>query len=333
MLLKTIDEVKNFIVVGVGNDFNRLKPHIQNAENAYLKPLLHVNMYDELQEFYDEGSLPENPTEQQQAIFDSMTELLAKVQNSVIHLAYWMGFQVLNANISDAGFKRTESDKLKGLYKYQEEEMKEYFKTSGFNAMDDILEYLEANIDSFAEFKATENWTIRKESFIPDTKSFEAVPYSINNSRLTFLRLKPHLSHVEDLMLKPLLGDTIYNEIKTEMVKDEPAAKVTAILPYIRKPLAYFSTAFLMEESGADLTEKGLYFDSFTAQNLSILNRQPATETRIQALIARNKALGDSYFNMLKNYLLTNVESWPGFSASAGFILNRDNTDKKTFWA
>jgi len=43
------------------------------------------------------------------------------------------------------------------------------------------------------------------------------------------------------------------------MVKDEPAAKVLAILPYIRKPIAYLSTAMLMEESGADLTEKAQY--------------------------------------------------------------------------
>jgi len=330
MLFKTITDVKEFIVVGAGTDFNRLKPHIQNAENAYLKPLLHSNMYEELQEFYDEFvQIQGTPTDVQLAMYD----LLKKVQNSVIHLAYWMGFQVLNATISDSGFKRTETDNQKGLYKYQEDEMKEYFKTSGFNAMDDILEYIETNIEHFSEFKATENWTIRKKSFIPDTRAFEKVPYSINNSRLTFLRLVPHMDTVEDLQIKPLLGDTVFAEIKAEMVKDSPAEKVVKLLPYIRKPIAYFATAYLMEESGADLTEKGLYFDSFGVQSTSNLNRTPANENRILAMIARNRMIGERHLALLKYYLLNNPEDWPSFEATAGSIFNRDNNDKKTFWA
>ncbi|MGQ7868695.1 DUF6712 family protein [Sunxiuqinia sp. sy24] len=330
MLFKDIQEVKTYLAVGVGNDFNRLKAHIQNAENAYMRPLLHSNMYDELQEFYDEGlPLPETPSDAQLA----MNELLAKVQNSVIHLAYWMGFQALNSTISDQGFRRQESDASKSLYKYQEDELKDYFKTSGFNAMDDILEYLENNIAHFAEFKATENWTIRKEAFIPDTKAFEKVPYSLNNSRLTFLRLVTHMQTVEDLQLKPLLGSAVFDELKAEMIKDSPSAKVRAILPHIRKPIVWFATAYLMEESGADLTEKGLYFDSFSVQEKSNLNRGPASEQRIASMIARNRMIGERYMGLLKNYLLNHVEEWPGFEAQDGFILNRDNTDKKTFWA
>jgi len=330
MLFKSIAEVKEFIVVGAGTDFNRLQPHIRNAENAYLKPLLHSSMYDELQEFYDDAlPLPDEPTDVQLAMY----ELLKKVQNSVIHLAYWMGFQVLNSTISDNGFKRTESESMKGLYKYQEDEMKEYFKTSGFNAMDDILEYLEANIDCFAEFAATENWTVRKESFIPDTKAFEKVPYSLNNSRLTFLRLVPHMATVEELQIKTLLGNSIYAEIKAEMVKVSPAGKVVKLLPYLRKPIAYFATAYLMEESGADLTEKGLYFDSFGVQQVSNLNREPASETRITAMIGRNRMIGERHLALLKNYLIDNPADWPDFEATKGSILNRDNSNKKTFWA
>ena len=54
MLFQTISEIKEFLPISVGNDFNRLKPHIENAENKYIKPLLGSAMYDELQEFYSE---------------------------------------------------------------------------------------------------------------------------------------------------------------------------------------------------------------------------------------------------------------------------------------
>jgi len=125
----------------------------------------------------------------------------------------------------------------------------------------------------------------------------------------------------------------VFDEIKAEMVKDSPAEKVLKLLPHIRKPIAFFATAYLMEESGADLTEKGLYFDSFGVHDVSNLNRGPASEQRIAAMIARNRMIGDRYLGLLKNYLLNHAEDWPEFTAPAGFILNRDNTDKKTFWA
>lgn len=331
MLIKTLAEVQEYITVGNGTEFKRLMPHIKAAENAFIKPGLGMSMYEELQEFYDEN--PEVvDNEQELTAPEAMKELLGKVQNSLIHLAYWMGFQVLNASISDNGFKRSESANLKGLYKYSEDELKEYFKTAGFNAMDDVLEYIELHIEHFNEFKLSPNWTIMKKSFIPSTKILnEIIP--INNSRLTFLRLKPNMELVEDIEIMPVLGQAIFDEIKTEMVKDAPADKVKAILPYLRKAIAYFSTSLLMEESGADLTEKGLYFESTTAVFANDKNKQPANSERIALLAARNKNLGNIYLDQLKGYLVSHATEWPQYSGQKGSVLSRDNRDKKTFWA
>ena len=149
MLFKTIAEIKNFLPIGAGNDLNRLKPHIENAENKFVKPLLGTAMYDELVEFY-ETEYPAEPTEVQEATL----LLLTKVQHAVIHLAYFVGFDFLNVSVSDAGFQRIESERTKGLYKYQEDNLKSYFSEAGFNALDDVLVYIENNIAHFNEFKA-----------------------------------------------------------------------------------------------------------------------------------------------------------------------------------
>jgi hypothetical protein len=261
------------------------------------------------------------------------------VQRTLIHLTYWSGFQVLNATISDGGFKRTENEKVKSLFKYQEVELKEYFKTNGFNGLDEILFYLETEISksegesvNFKSFADSDAWTILKSSFIPDTGTFNGIVF-INHSRLTFLRLKSPMQLVEDLDIKPVLGESIFNEIKLEMVKKTPSAKVTAILPYIQKAMAYLATAFLMEESGADLTEKGLYFESTTSGNNLTINQQPAESDRINFLAKRNKAIGTNYLEQLKSHLIANSTDWPAYSGQSGNALRRNNTDKKSFWA
>jgi hypothetical protein len=334
MLFKTLSEIQNHLVVGNGTDFNRVKPHISNAETAYIQPLLGTSLFTQLQGYYENTDPPEGGSGSGSGDInrEAMAVLLTKVQKSLIHLAYWMGFQVLNATISDGGFKRTESTTSKSLFHYQEDELKEYFKTAGFNAMDEVLEYLELNIDDFDDFDMSPTWTIFKSAFIPDTKTFGSI-YFINNSRLTFLRLKSYCGLIEDMEIRPILGTAIFDEVKAEMIEDAPAAKVLAILSYIRKPIAYLATAMLMEESGADLTEKGLYFESTSATTISGKNKQPSNAERIAQLTARNQGLGNAYLDQLKSYLAANATDWPTYSGQTGSVFRRDNTDKKTFWA
>jgi hypothetical protein len=138
---------------------------------------------------------------------------------------------------------------------------------------------------------------------------------------------------VEDIDIKPVLGETIFNEIKLEMVKKTPAAKVTAILPTIQKAIAYLATALLMEESGADLTEKGLYFESTSSENNLVQNKQPSESDRINFLAKRNKGIGMNYLERLKSYLNANATDWPSYSGQTGSTLRRNNNDKKSFWA
>ena len=328
MLFKTIVEIKTFLPVGVGNDFNRLKPHIQNAEIKYIKSLLGDSMYDELQEFYD--ALPiADPTDVQIA----MQSLLEKVQHSLIHLAYFVGYDFLNVSVTDSGFQRLETDHKKGLYKYQEDNLKQYFSDAGLNSLDDILIFIELNIQHFAEFKATSNWTEIKESFLPTVSVVEKVPFYIFGSRLTFLSLKPHISFVEDTTIKSALGPTIYQEIKDGMILDLVPPKVLAILPYIRKPLIYLASAILMEETGATLYNNGLFFEKQNGNYPDNRVKQPSTEERIFAMIARNRNIGNAYLDALNSFLLTNLADWEAFEAPSNPVLNRDNSGKKTFWA
>ena len=60
MFFQNVNEIKAILPIGVGNDFNRLKPHIENAENKYIRPLLGFDICNELREFY-EADYPAEP--------------------------------------------------------------------------------------------------------------------------------------------------------------------------------------------------------------------------------------------------------------------------------
>lgn len=327
MLITTIEEVRELLPVSNGADINRLKPHLEVVERDYIRHLLGADMYEELQEFY-EMDPPAGLTEVQEA----MQALLRLVQGAEVHLCYWVGFDVLNAYIADGGFKRTESNTVKGLFKYQEDNLKDYFKITGFNALDTVLEYLEGNIEHFGEFSMSDTWKGLKGQFIHDTRTFNTI-YFIGSSRLTFLRLIPHMKVVEDLSIKLILGSENYDFIKSEMLKDQPEEKVMKILPVIQKPLAFLSVAMLIEESGADLNDKGLFFEGRMSNMLSDTVKQPAEIARVSNLVKRARGLGESYLLQLKQYLQDYAADWGGYTSPKSGLHNRDNTGKRTFWA
>ena len=171
-----------------------------------------------------------------------------------------------------------------------------------------------------------------KTSFIPTTYVFNDI-YFINNSRLTFLRMKQHLQLLEETEILPILGPDTYAYLKEELAKPEPDSKVYRILPYIRKPLVFLASAMLMEESGADLTDNGLYFTAVSAVHVNDTEHKPSSPERISILSMRNRNLGNSYLDLLRSYLSANPSDWPDTPISTGKLFRRSNTDKKTFWA
>lgn len=338
MLINSTKEIQEFIAVGKDNEFSRIEPHLVAAESAYIKPILGAALLESIQSAYTWLTDPttEDPEAEpiNQELLTAQLRVLKPIQKALVYLAYWSGFQTLNATISDTGFKRTESATVKALFKYQEDDLRNNFKKNGFNALDEVLETLEENIAQFPNFKLTRNYTIRKSYFIADTNTMNSL-IDVNKSRLTYLRLIPFFNLAEDFFIRPALGATLFDKIKSEMLKDtaDQDTELIKIIPYIQKTVAFFSTAILMEESGADLMEKGLYFESSSAVSPSDRNVNPASSERIALLAKRNRQFAENYMDQLKSFLIANTLTFPEFVGSTGKFPRRDNTGKKSFWA
>ena len=129
-----MEEVRRFSSVSASSEFEIVTPHIANAERDYLVPVIGNDLYQLLSVFYNTEFHYDLDDKEKKTV-----HLLTLVRSAVIHIAYWIGFDILNSVITDTGFKRTESTTVKGLYKYQEENLKNYLRTSGFNGFYKVL--------------------------------------------------------------------------------------------------------------------------------------------------------------------------------------------------
>lgn len=320
-----ITEIKEFVPASVATSRAKLWPFLEQVERKYIKPLLEDEFFAEVQKYYDD---PEEGGSGSAEDRTHMAALLRLIQLAEINLAYWVGFDILNVKISDAGFQRPEGGSFKGLYKYQEENLRGYFEKTGFDTLDDILEYLENHIEYFPEWEDSSVYTIHQRSIIPDTATFHKI-CDINKSHLIFLRLKPYMNQVLDFDIKPLLGNTVWNDLQAELAKESPSDKYIALRVECQKPLAFLSTALLIENTGK-LTDRGLFFDGKNSGFPDNTTVRPGNINEIGSQVGSNRAMGTRYLELLRQYLANN--DFAGYSGLTGPVINRDNTDKKTFW-
>lgn len=318
------EELKKYIPVSQSLPFDKVKPFIETAQRDYLVPLMGAQSLVQLETYY---ANPNNTEESKRSTFEG---LLIRCQRAIINIAFLLGFDALNSEIDGSGFGRLESENRKSMYKYQEDNLRDWFKTTGFNSFDDVLQYLHTNIETFDKYAESDQYTRFKSQFFKTVQQFDGI-YDIGNSYLTFLRLLKHMQVIIDFDLQKAIGDDILAEIIAEISKTELTEKMQALLPYIQKPLAYLSTAKLMEDTGADLTENGLYFTAWASGSQNQLEKKPTDQQRVASLVARNREIGNNYLNMLRMYL-SKSEDWE-YTITKGTVFNRDNTDKKTFWA
>lgn len=340
MLIKDIHTARYVMNISESVSFDRLEAHVHNAEATYLIPTLGQALYDKLlQQAEDHNKLKfENPQfsktpTTKPATYSGTQEEWEKeyhtavviwyARHCILNTAYNIGFDELNSYTSNAGFMRPESSEgYKSLFKYQEENLKRSFLSAGLNSIDTILAILQQQHTHFPDF-SSQLEKLRSKLF-RTTEEFQQV-YEINNSRIIFMRLRQHIQKVMDIDLVEELGSDVAQMINTGLAVETITQPLLSILPDLRAAVAYLATMHLMQESGAQITERGLYYTGMRSISDSGLEL-PADLPRVKQLTERNPRIAAQYFGKIKRTLGTD---YPTPSRSSA--IHRDNTNKKTF--
>lgn len=320
MIVTTIDQVRDVVPINALVEYETLKPYLQIAEEKFLLKVLGQSFYDQLVALQS----PESTQE----------KALKKCRIATVNYAMWHGFDMLNVTFDDSGFMR--SSKESGLYRYQEENIKSRLKNDAFDGLDNLIEFLQKNATTFTEFQNSEFYTKTKGSFFPNTSDFDRI-YSINNSRLVFLQFAKFFERVIDFEIIPTTGKSLYDKVVAEMKKtSDQDQKLMELVDLIRKPLAFLSVAYGIDEFGLQVTDKGMFFETQESGTNSNIKTTMATEEQKQQLYNRVKKTGDQYKSMLFSFLRDNSDDYPDFTQlddnTTSNPYRRDNAGKKTFW-
>ncbi|MDR0830031.1 MAG: hypothetical protein LBN95_07975 [Prevotellaceae bacterium] len=186
-------ELNKHIRVSSSITFEKMYAPLKNAFELFIAPLLGEELTEDLINYYQNlvTLQPSDPapsgTEESSEEKQKKFVLLAQRANAL--LAYWYDYTEISLFIGNNGINRTESDSMKTPYKYQEQELKAGFKEKGFNALDNLLLWLEKNIDDFPHFKDSANYTLLKKSIVRCTDDVHNY-YFINKTGKNGCRFK-----------------------------------------------------------------------------------------------------------------------------------------------
>ena len=339
-LNKNAEEMRKYISVNVSLDFEVVQPYIIQAERKYVKRLLGVAQYTELINYYNSinqgsgsGSISGSGNINVGAKSAKLAELLEMVQLPLINLAIYSGIELILTKVSSQGAYRIEGDKQKGLFQYQENSLKNSFKNSGFDGLDDLLLFLEENKNDFPNWKNSSAYTETKTFFINSTKDFDDI-YSINESRLVFLTLKKYMRLVENSYIISFICDPLFNELKKEIAADNITPANKKILPHLQTAVAYATVARCAIEMGMTWSDKGLYFEMEGGRSSMFIQTQPDND-RLSSIVSLACKTANDALETVREIMVNDINNYPLYKNSnaynGGSVPSFNNTGKKSY--
>lgn len=241
-LIRTTDQFRQHVVVNYGVAIESLAPDLRLVESQRLRPLLGPALFNELNALSDDALeallLPSGAA-------DVRGPLLQLVQRAVANLAALEYLALNQVQISDSGVHIFSDGARKTAFQWQINDLKAGFRRKGFNALEEVLEYLDAHLDdpALAAWATSEAATASHRQLLATARAFSE-HYDINSSRLTYLALLPTLRKVERFQIEPVLGTAYYLELREQLMDRDLTAENRELLDlFVRPALAHLVIA------------------------------------------------------------------------------------------
>lgn len=323
MIVKNTPEIRKHLPVNINLSIENLKPFIGRSEIKYLIPLLGLEQYEEIKAYADSNTTNED-----------LEKLLNVCIPPIVFLSVYEGYDLLNVEFSDSGFHRNETEGKKGLYGYQERNIKGYLKNTGFNGLENVLKFLEENIDTYEKWADSEACSSAYDGLIRTASEFSKFYVQLRDSSIVFRQMKSAMQRAEDFQIRCKIGDTIVDTVK-ELIKDREIDQPTnnkykLLLPYIQKPLAYLTVYEAANELGVKLTDKGMYFEEVNAGLIPDNISETSPDSKVEAIKTQTYAYGRRYLTLLANYLNDHAADFEEYTPISDDVVVADQSSKKT---
>ena len=311
-LVNNLETFQKHVTVNANFTWELILPYIIKAERKHIKPAIGTGMYEDYTEQFDNPSEDSDSNPAPDPIDPKILAVLELLQEASSNLALLAYTFVGIISVSDNGFSISYSAQNTPAEWWQIRDLRRSVLDTGNEAIDEALAIMEANPDLFEDWVEGEGYTVFTQFYTRKTQDFQRY-FNIQNSRLTFLQLRPYLFQTEKKYFDALLGPETTIQIKLATTPEEKEALQIAQSAQVALTIA-------------EITNEGLFL--FTPQGLFRASMEVPGEKRTslsqpetENLSRKKQVAGQEYLKELVAHLSKYPLIFPDFAVKEANVL------------
>jgi hypothetical protein len=284
-LITNIEQYKLTVRVNKSIPFDTVQIYLNDAQGKYLNYYLGASLLARLE------AIQEPPTEADQTYLP----VRALAVQSLGPLAEALGTHERSITTGDSGHTVARTDSLAPASEVKIKQALESLLARGWQHIEELLEYLEANAADFPEWQQSKYYRNARTHFFGSAEEFQdAGLVDIDRSRMTFEKFRQLIIRIERAEVQPAVSDEIYNSIFVELEDAEQEALRLKLLSACR---AYIGSRVAELHTSTQTHQQ-------RAQNSNTIEYRPT----IRPLYADTGATGN-YYAEQSRYWMSQIES------------------------
>lgn len=237
-LIKTIEELQQYLKVDSTFPVKSIDAYQHDAIDDQLREVLSDEQLKLLCDWYKAGQQADT----------KLSALLPYAQRVVARFAFMKAAPNLDLKLSDSGFGVVSTDSVAPASKDRVNRFVQALEADGWNAVEQLIRFLEKNKADYPTWVSSDSYTMQVRNFINSAEEFDKF-VNIGKSRLKFKEFRQEMDVVEQLIVIPVIGDALADEIKGE-IKDESLSEANKkLLPLIRRAVANFTISRTVKDN------------------------------------------------------------------------------------
>lgn len=296
MLLRTIEEVKQYGTPNLSLSMLSLAPYIADAEERNVVPFIGQAMYDRLNAAYDGPQ-------------DIEAELITRLQRAIAPLALAAYIAENEVNISDSGITRTENETTKTAYNNQIVRLRRSLQDRGLAALDKALESIQNNKSNWDEWTTNEQFALYNSLLVRNGNMMNTYFRNPRPQQL-YAACASVMETIERLFIMPDFGES-FTALKAKQQANAMAVEEKVLAATLGKAITYLTIFKGANELQLRMDDAGLTVlaPGTDAAQDEQSKRTAATGNAVSALQRQCESIGLEYIDAAKQYLNTKASA------------------------
>lgn len=200
-MLITTEQAKDHLKINATLNEATFAPFIPDAEKKYVKPFIGKELFALLDTWAIGQDAEENP---------ELAALYPYVVAVVSRGTMFIASPHMDLNIGESGFSVTSTQNLSPASRERVKDYKESLEDLTWSNVESLLQFLEENKIDYPDWVASDAYTMQVRNLINSAVQFDK-EVDIDQSRLTFQKLRKHMDNVEEMRVKTLISPELFN--------------------------------------------------------------------------------------------------------------------------